>query len=59
MTTMDLQAAFDAGFEHVKRYVDRELAAVNARLAKLEGRNAAEVERDLSEALKQQMEKRP
>jgi len=55
--TMDLQEAFDRGFEYVKRYVDGELAAVNARLAKLEGRSTAEVERELTEVLKREMER--
>lgn len=53
---LELQEAFDRGFELCKAYVDRELAAVAARVAALEGRSAAETEKQLSEALRKQME---
>ena len=33
---MDLQAAFDAGFEAVKAYIDAEVGKIAARLAALE-----------------------
>jgi hypothetical protein len=55
---MTLQEAFDAGFELCKRYIDAEVAAVAARVSKLEGRSPAETERELGEALRKQMESR-
>jgi hypothetical protein len=53
---MTVQQAFDEGFRLCKSYIDAEIAAVAERLAKLEQRSAAEVERELSEALRRQME---
>lgn len=35
---MDLQSAFDAGFEAVKKYCDKHFGEFEARLAKLEAR---------------------
>jgi Collagen triple helix repeat (20 copies) len=37
---MDLQTAFDRGFEAVKKYIDAELGTLTARLAELEARPA-------------------
>jgi len=42
---MDLQAAFDAGFEAVKAYVEREVGALEARIQQAEERTSAALTR--------------
>ena len=47
---MDLQEAFDAGFDAVKSYIDRSFEQFEQRIAKLEGR--AKLADKLGETLK-------